>query len=176
MRRSTCLFGVMTNRADESMMSLDRAVFEKFLASLPVVTRLAGETVLSVGLKTDLLLILKKGAVVVLKDSIEIARVVHLGAVLGELSALLDQPHTAEVRALEDSQFYVADAELLEKEPAALLYVAKTLAQRLVDADTGLVELKKQLQTGQPPSALGKTIEKLQEVLKVGWDVGPWIA
>ena len=170
------LVSVRTNRASENAMESDSAVFEQLFASLPVVTRLAGETVLSAGLKTDLLLILKKGAVVVLKDSIEIARVEQPGAVLGELSALLDQPHTAEVRALENSQFYVADAELLEKDPRALLYVAKTLAQRLVDADTGLIELKKQLQAGQPPSALGKTIEKLQEVLKVGWDVGPWIA
>ena len=149
-------------------MGPDGAVFEKLLASLPVVTRLAGETVLSAGLKTDLLLILKKGAVVVLKDSIEIARVEQLGAVLGEVSALLGQPHTAEVRALEDSQFYVADAELLEKDPTALLYVAKTLARRLVDADRGLVELTKQLQAGQSPGALGKTLERIQQVLGVG--------
>jgi CRP/FNR family transcriptional regulator, cyclic AMP receptor protein len=149
-------------------MGPDGAVFEKLLAGLPVVTRLAGETVVSAGLKTDLLLILKKGAVVVFKDSIEIARVAQLGAVLGELSALLDQPHTAEVRALEDSQFYVADAGLLEKEPSALLHVAKTLAQRLVDADTGLIELKKQLQAGQSSSVLGKTLERIQQMLGVG--------
>jgi CRP-like cAMP-binding protein len=149
-------------------MGPDGAVFDKLLTRLPVVTRLAGETVLSAGLKTDLFLILKKGAVVVLKDSIEIARVEQLGAVLGELSALLDQPHTAEVRALEDSQFYVADAELLEKDPTALLYVAKALAQRLVDADRGLVELKKQLQAGQSSSALGKTLELIQHMLGVG--------
>ena len=72
------------------------------------------------------------------------------------------------MRALEDSQFYVADAGLLEKEPAALLYVAKTLAQRLVDADTGLIELKKQLQAGQSSGVLGKTLEALQQMLSVG--------
>ena len=149
-------------------MGPDGAVFEKLLTRLPVVTRLAGETVLSAGLKTDLLLILKKGAVVVFKDSIEIARVEQLGAVLGEVSALLGQPHTAEVRALEDSQFYVADAELLEKDPTALLYVAKTLARRLVDADRALVELTKQLQAGQSPGVLGKTLERIQQMLGVG--------
>ena len=146
----------------------DGAAFEKLLASLPVVTRLAGQTVLSAGLKTDLLLILKKGAVVVLKDSVEIARVGQLGAVLGELSALLDKTHTAEVRALEDSQFYVADAELLEKEPSALFFVAKTLAQRLVDADTALIELNKQLQAGQSSGVLGKALEAIQQMLSVG--------
>jgi len=149
-------------------MGPDGAEFEKFLANLTVVTRLAGETVLSAELKTDLLLILKKGAVVVLKDSVEIARVAQLGAVFGELSALLEQPHTAEVRALEDSQFYVADAELLEKDPSVLLYVAKTLAQRLVDANTGLIELKKQIQADQSRSVLDKTLERIQQKL------APW--
>jgi CRP-like cAMP-binding protein len=41
--------------------------------------------------------------------------------VFGELSVLLDQPHTADVRALEASQFYVADAAtLLRVDPIAL--------------------------------------------------------
>jgi len=143
---------------------------------LPLEAYVAGETILRAGLKTGRLLILKSGAVVILKDSLEIARVEQPGAVFGELAALLEQPHAADVRALQDSQFHVAEAALLRKDPVALLYVARILAKRLVVADSGLVELKKQLQAGQPPSALGKTIEKLQEVLKVGWDVGPWIA
>jgi len=59
---------------------------------------------------TGRLLILKEGAVAVVKEGVEIARVTEPGAVFGELSALLDQPHTADVRALEASQFHVADA------------------------------------------------------------------
>jgi CRP-like cAMP-binding protein len=35
------------------------------------------------------------------------------GAVFGELSVLLDQPHTADVRALETSQFHIANATTL---------------------------------------------------------------
>ena len=63
--------------------------------------------------------------VAIVKEDIEIAKVREPGAVLGELSALLDQPHTADVRALETSQFHVADASiLLGKDPVALLYVA----------------------------------------------------
>jgi CRP/FNR family cyclic AMP-dependent transcriptional regulator len=57
-----------------------------------------------------LLLILKEGAVAVVKEGVEIARVTEPGAVFGEISALLDQPHTADVRALEASQFHIADA------------------------------------------------------------------
>jgi CRP/FNR family transcriptional regulator, cyclic AMP receptor protein len=164
------------NRTNEHPTDLDVTAFEKILAILPLESYVAGETILRAGLKTGRLLILKSGAVVILKDSLEIARVEQPGAVFGELAALLEQPHAADVRALQDSQFHVADASLLRTDPIALLYVARILAQRLVAADSGLVELKKQLQAGQPPSALGKTIEKLQEVLKVGWDVGPWIA
>jgi hypothetical protein len=53
-------------------------------------------------------------------------------AVFGELSVLLDQPHTADVRAQEASEFHVADAgTLLRVEPFALFYVATVLAQRL---------------------------------------------
>jgi hypothetical protein len=43
------------------------------------------------------------------------------GAVFGELSALLDQPHTTDVHAIEPSQFHVADAvTLLTHDPIAL--------------------------------------------------------
>lgn len=60
------------------------------------------------GSKTGRLLILKKGTVAIVKEDTEIAKVAEPGAVFGELSVLLDQPHTADVRALETSQFHVA--------------------------------------------------------------------
>jgi hypothetical protein len=44
------------------------------------------------------------------KDGTEIAKVAEPGAAFGELSILLDQPHTADVRALETSQFHIANA------------------------------------------------------------------
>jgi len=73
------------------------------------------------------------------------------GAVFGELSVLLDQPHTADVRALEVLQFHVADAAtILRIDPIALLYVATALAQRLDSANRGLLELKRQVQAGEP--------------------------
>ena len=121
------------------------AAFEKFLAVLPLVTYRAGETVLKAGSKTARLLILKRGDVVVIKDTIEIARVDEPGAVFGEISALLDQPHSADVRTLVDSQFHVADAAQLGKNPTAVLYVAKILARRLVAADESFIDLKKEL-------------------------------
>jgi CRP-like cAMP-binding protein len=152
------------NKANEHAAGLDSAA----IAVLPLATYRAGETVLAAGSKSARLLILKRGAVVILKDSIEIARVDEPGAVFGELSALLDQPHTADVRTLSDSQFHVADAALLEKDPIAVLYVARVLARRLVAANKGLIELKKQLRAGQSPNVLRKMLEDIEDVLRIG--------
>src|SRR5437899_9448087 len=141
----------------------DIAVFQRKLATLPVVTYQAGETVLSAASTTGQLLILKEGAVSVIKEGLEIATVTEAGAVFGELSVLLDQPHTADVRALETSQFHVADAATtLAQDPIALLYVAVVLARRLDGANQALIELKSQVQAGQPPSVIGKTVEKME--------------
>jgi CRP-like cAMP-binding protein len=68
---------------------------------LPLATYQAGKTVLAAASRTGWLLILKKGAVEVLKEGVEITRVTEPGTVFGELSVLLDQPHTADVRALD---------------------------------------------------------------------------
>lgn len=141
---------------------------EKTLEELPVATYRAGETILSDGTKTGRLFILKTGAVVVLKDSVEIARVEQPGAVLGELSALLDQPHSATVQALEASQCYVAEVSLLRTDPIALFHVATVLSRRLIAANQGLLELKKQLQAGESPSLLRRTLAKIEEIYMVG--------
>jgi CRP-like cAMP-binding protein len=142
------------------------ALFQRKLAGFPIATYQAGETVLAAASTSGRLLILRKGAVTVLRDGVEIATVTDPGAVFGELSVLLDQPHTADVRALETSQFYVADAAtLLRVDPIALIYVATVLARRLDDANRALIELKRQVQAGQPRSAIETTAEKMEELL-----------
>src|SRR6266487_95011 len=142
----------------------DTVVFQKRLATLPLATYQAGETVFAAGSRTGRLLILKKGAVTIVKEAIEIAKVAEPGAVFGELSALLDQPHTAEVRAAESSHFHVADETAL-LDPIVLLYVAGVLARRLDGANQAVIDLKSQLQAGQPRSVIGKTIEKIEGLL-----------
>jgi CRP/FNR family transcriptional regulator, cyclic AMP receptor protein len=142
--------------------------FEKVLKNLPLATYRAGDTILDAGSKSGKLLILKQGAIGIVQNAVEIARVTEPGAVFGELSALLDEPHSADVRALEDSELYVADAALPAKDPAVLLNVARILARRIVGANKSLVELKKQLQTGQSPSTVSRLLERMQEILSVG--------
>ena len=147
----------------------DIAVFQRKLAGFPVATYQAGETVFTAASTTGRLLILRQGAVTVARDGVEIARVTEPGAVFGELSVLLDQPHTAEVRALQASQFFVADAAaLLRVDPVALLYVATVLARRLDDANRALIELKRQVQAGEPRSAIGTTVETMDGLLGTG--------
>ena len=144
----------------------DSAVFLKRIGALPLVTYQAGENVLIAGSRTGRLLILKKGAVAIIKETIEIAKVAEPGAVFGELSALLDQPHAADVCALETSQFHVADADaLLMQDPVVLLYVAAVLARRLDAANNALIELKSQVQAGQPRSEISETIDEIEGVL-----------
>jgi CRP-like cAMP-binding protein len=142
------------------------AVFESRLGALPLATYEAGETVLAAGSRTGRLLILKSGKVSIVKENIEIAQVAEAGAVFGELSALLHQPHTADVWALEASQFHVAEtAALLEGDRSTLLYIAAVLARRLDSANEALIELKSQVRAGQPHSKIDKTIEKIEGLL-----------
>ena len=93
-------------------LSQDPATFQKKLAALPAMKCQAGDEVLIAGSRTGKLFFLKSGAVEVTKDGVQIAKVSTPGAVFGELAALLDRSHPADVRALEQSEFLVADADL----------------------------------------------------------------
>jgi CRP/FNR family cyclic AMP-dependent transcriptional regulator len=147
----------------------DKAAFQNSLTDLPLVTYQPGETVIVDGSKTGRLLFLKKGNVAIVKEDTEIAKVAEPGAVFGELSVLLGQPHTANVHALETSQFHVANATtLLKQNPSALLYLATVLAHRLDGANQDLIQLKNQLQTGETHSVVAKTVSRIEGLLVVG--------
>jgi CRP/FNR family transcriptional regulator, cyclic AMP receptor protein len=142
------------------------ALFQRKLGGFPIATYQAGETVIAAASTSGRLLILRTGAVAVLRDGVEIATVREPGAVFGELSVLLDQPHSADVRALEVSQFQVADAAtILRVDPVALLYVATVLARRLDDANQALIELRRQLEAGRPRTMIEKTAEEIEGLL-----------
>jgi CRP/FNR family transcriptional regulator, cyclic AMP receptor protein len=144
----------------------DAEVWQTRLAALPLASYGPGETVFAEGTRTGRLLILKSGAVSIVKGGTEIATVAEPGAVFGELSALLDQPHGADVRTLAASEFYVADAAaLLGQDPVALLYVTMILARRLDGANQLLIELKNQLEAGEPTSLIEKTVGRIEGLL-----------
>src|SRR5258706_12114997 len=100
----------------------DAAAIQISLATLPISTYEPGEMVIAAGETTGKLLLLRRGSVEVVKEGTQVARISEPGAVFGELAALLDQPHTADVRALETSEFHVANADaLLAQDPITLL-------------------------------------------------------
>ena len=126
-------------------LNSNTAVLQRRIARLPLETYQPGETVFAAGTKTDRLLFLKKGAVTIRKKGELLAEVTEPGAVFGELSALLNQPHTADVQTLEASEFRVAHADLLVEDPVVLLYVAAILAQRLNLANEALADFKSEV-------------------------------
>jgi CRP-like cAMP-binding protein len=112
------------------------------LADYPLRVFEEGDVVLSEGSRTDRLLFLKHGAVDIMVDDVEVVRADEPGAVFGDVALLLDQPHKADVRAVQPSSFFlIDDAEtFLDHEPAVLLYIAKVLARRLDAVNHLLIE------------------------------------
>jgi CRP/FNR family cyclic AMP-dependent transcriptional regulator len=148
---------------------LDTATFRERFADLPLTTFSPGEEVLLSGSRTGKLLVLRSGVVEVLKDGVEVAKVSTPGAVFGELSILLDQPHSADVRAVEPSEFLIADAALLlANDSAVALYVAAILARRLDAANQALIEVKRQLEAGDGRTAIGRSVERVEQLLSAG--------
>jgi len=144
----------------------DPEAFKQSLAALPIAVYEPGETVLEAGSTTGQLFILRNGAVEVIRDGLQIATVSEPGAVFGELSVILDKPHTADVRALKRSEFHVAQASsLLTDNVAALLYVSAVLARRLDAANEVIVEIKGELESGKRPGVISKALDKLAELL-----------
>ena len=144
----------------------DPEAFKQSLAALPIAVYEPGETVLEAGSTTGQLFILRNGAVEVIRDGLQIATVSEPGAVFGELSVILDKPHTADVRALKRSEFHVAQASsLLTDNVAALLYVSAVLARRLDAANEVIVEIKGELESGKRPGVISKALDKLADLL-----------
>ena len=106
----------------------------------------AGTLVLHEGSQTGHLFVLLEGRLEVIKGDSVVAVLTEPGAMLGEMSVLLDQPHTATVRAAADSVIYQIDdaASFLRQQPGMTLLIAGMLAQRLNAANTYLADLKRQ--------------------------------
>jgi CRP/FNR family transcriptional regulator, cyclic AMP receptor protein len=143
----------------------DPDVWRRKLDELPLATYEVGETVFAEGTKTGRLMILKSGAVRIMKGDVEFAQVAEPGAVFGELSALLDAPHSADVIALEASEFHVADAQALLQDPVALLYVTVVLARRIDAANQGLLQLKVMLEQGESRGVIDKALDGIEGLL-----------
>lgn len=125
----------------------------------------AGEELLGEGARTGLTFVLVEGVVAIEAGGFLIKRVSEPGAVLGEISALLDIPHTARAVAVEPSSVYVLAAADLTAEPALLLAVARLLATRVHGLTSYLVDLRRQY--GDEETHLGLMAEVLSELTGV---------
>jgi CRP/FNR family transcriptional regulator, cyclic AMP receptor protein len=106
----------------------------------------AGEVLLSEGSTSGHLHILVEGRIEVLRGSTQVAVVSEPGSVFGEMSVLLNTPHTATVRALSPATVYAYAnaAGFLRSDPQIAFIIARLLAQRLNLATTYLADLKRQ--------------------------------
>ncbi|HWN78673.1 MAG TPA: cyclic nucleotide-binding domain-containing protein, partial [Bradyrhizobium sp.] len=106
----------------------------------------AGAFVVHEGHTTGHLYVLIEGQLEVIKGDTVVATITEPGAVLGEMSVLLDKPHTATVRAASKSVIYEINdaASFLRQQPAVAILIARMLAQRLNVANTYLADLKRQ--------------------------------
>jgi CRP/FNR family cyclic AMP-dependent transcriptional regulator len=122
----------------------------------------AGSLVLREGTKTGRLFVLIEGRLEVIRGNSVVAVLAEPGAVTGEMSLLLDRPHTATVRAAVDSTIYeINDASsFLDEHPAVARLIAQLLAQRLNVATTYLADLMKQY------AGHGTHLEMISELLQ----------
>ena len=99
-----------------------------------------GMTLIEQGGKTGQLYVLKEGQLEVLRDGKHVSTIKTPGAVVGEMSVLLDVPQSATVRAITEVEYFVIDKAIgiLNSHPDWLLQIARLLAQR-VNATTALL-------------------------------------
>jgi CRP-like cAMP-binding protein len=122
----------------------------------------AGTVLLKEGTKTGRLFVLVEGRLEVIRGDSVVAVLAEPGAMTGEMSLLLDRPHTATVRAVSDSTIYeIEDANaFLTAQPAVALLIGRLLAQRLNVATTYLADLMKQY------AGHGTHLEMVGEILQ----------
>jgi CRP/FNR family cyclic AMP-dependent transcriptional regulator len=106
----------------------------------------AGTVLLHQGTRSGKLYILVEGMVEVRREDTLVAAIDEPGAMFGEMSALLDVAHTANVIAATPVTVYqfTDAARFLQSDPQISLTVARKLAQRLNTVTTYLVDLKRQ--------------------------------
>jgi CRP/FNR family cyclic AMP-dependent transcriptional regulator len=145
-------------------------------ASLPRKEFAPGTVLLAEGETSGRLYILAEGSVEVLRGDTQVAVIGEVGSVFGEMSVLLNRPHTATVRATSPVGVFVfEDAEsFLKSNPEIAFFVGKLLAERLNAATTYLVDLKRQFEgQGNHLGMVGEVLETLIHQQHEDFTLGP---
>ncbi len=117
------------------------------------------------GQRSDLVHVLTEGIVGVEVGGVLVKRIGDPGAVVGEIAALLEIPHSARVVALTDCRTRVMAADSIADNPAVLLAIAKLLAARLHAMTGYVVDLRNQY--ADEHTHLGLMAEVLSELTSV---------
>src|SRR5262245_51406899 len=132
--------------------------------ALPELALAPGESLIEEGQRTERLYVLAEGTAEVLKGDVVVATVAEPGSFFGEMSALLGSPHSATVRAVAPSRFYVVDdAQAFFASPDILLAVSRLLAKRLQMVTTYLADVQRQF--SERDDHLGMVDEVLDSLL-----------
>ena len=153
------------------MLSAEPAQVLEKVSDFPLRAFERGDIVLSEGSDTHRLLFLNRGAVDVVKGEVQLTRVSEPGAVFGDMSVLLGQPHSADVLAAEPCSFYIVDQaeEFLRKEPLVALYVATVLARRLDEVNGHLIQVwGRSSEPEQRRRFFTETLRKIAAALQIG--------
>ena len=113
---------------------------------LPEIELAAGDTVVQEGRTAGGLWVLVSGALEVRKGDVLVNTITRPGALIGEISVLLDTVYSATVRATKRTVLrHAADGQaLLASDPSITRLVAVGLAERLNFVTTYLADLKHQ--------------------------------
>jgi CRP/FNR family cyclic AMP-dependent transcriptional regulator len=136
----------------------------KHCKDIPVTEVPDGTVLLAEGQKTGRVFVLAEGSIEVLKGDTPITVLDEPGSLVGEMSLLLDIPHTATARTQGAAKVHaIADAAaFFRSNPELSWLVARLLANRLNAATTYLVDLKRQFaHYGDHMEMVGEVLEEL---------------
>src|SRR6478736_2738815 len=118
----------------------------ELIAGHPTRSFAPGDIIMEQDSPSGPLLVLVEGEVEILRDKVRVGKISLPGAVFGEMSILLNSPHTATVSALKPCRFAVIEEprQFLAGSADASLHVASLLAKRLDALSKYLVNVKEQ--------------------------------
>ena len=107
-----------------------------------------GQLLITEGGPPGSLYVLESGEVEVVRHGIVVATIAEAGAIIGEMSVLLDTAHSASVRAKTTVMAHVVEnaRDALKKHPELTYKVAQILARRLGATTAFLVDSREKLE------------------------------
>ena len=108
----------------------------------PTLELAKGDILFDQGRKDGTLYVLDSGVLAVERDGVKIATIDQIDSLIGEMSLLLDKPHSATVRAETEARVRMVDDAMLvlERQPMITLRLATLLCQRLDTTSALLAE------------------------------------